>query len=157
MPLCTSNKPYTINFIKSDYDVKMRKGSEFSAGFDIQSQETVMIAPFHRVLVDSGLRLEEPTHNDIYLRIAPRSSLSLKGIDIGAGCIDPDFTGAIKVLLCNNSPNSYKVNKGDFVAQIILEKKNEFYSVALNETPIISYKTRGTDGFGSSNNLTPTI
>ena len=157
MPLCTSNKPYTINFIKADYDVQMKKGSEFSTGYDIQSQETVLIAPHHRVLVDSGLRLEQPTHNDIYLRIAPRSSLSLKGIDISAGVVDPDYLGAIKILLCNNSPNSYKVNKGDFVAQIILEKINEFYSVALNETPIISYKTRGTDAFGSSNNLTPTI
>jgi dUTP pyrophosphatase len=81
----------------------------------------------------------------------------LKGIDIGAGCVDPDFTGPIKVLLCNNSPNGYTVRKGDFVAQIILEKKNDFYSVALNETPIISYKTRGTDGFGSSDVLPPTI
>lgn len=156
MNLCTSNKPYTINFIKSDYDVKMRKGSEFSAGYDIQSQETILIAPHHRVLVDSGLRLEEPTHNDIYLRIAPRSSLSLKGIDISGGVVDPDFTGAIKILLCNNSPNGYTVNKGDFVAQIILEKKNEFYSVALGGTPIISYKRREGDGFGSSD-LSPTI
>ena len=156
MPLCSSNKPYTINFIKSDYDVEMRKGSEFSAGFDIQSQETVLIAPHHRVLVDSGLRLEEATHNDIYLRIAPRSSLSLKGIDIGSGCVDPDYTGPIKILLCNNSPNGYTVRKGEFVAQIILEKKNEFYSVALNETPIISYKTREENGFGSSD-LPPTL
>jgi dUTP pyrophosphatase len=156
MNLCTVNKPYTINFIKSDYDVKMRKGSKWSAGYDIQSQETVLIAPHHRVLVDSGLRLEEPTHNDIYLRIAPRSSLSLKGIDIGAGCVDPDYTGAIKILLCNNSPNEYTVNKGDFVAQIILEKKNDFYSVALGETPVISYKTREENGFGSSD-LSPTI
>lgn len=156
MNLCTSNKPYTINFIKSDYDVKMRKGSEFSAGYDIQSQETILIAPHHRVLVDSGLRLEEPTHNDIYLRIAPRSSLSLKGIDISGGVVDPDFTGAIKILLCNNSPNGYTIRKGDFVAQLILEKKNEFYSVALGGTPIISYKRREGDGFGSSD-LTPTI
>lgn len=156
MNLCTSNKPYTINFIKSDYDVKMRKGSEFSAGYDIQSQETILIAPHHRVLVDSGLRLEEPTHNDIYLRIAPRSSLSLKGIDISGGVVDPDFTGAIKILLCNNSPNGYTIRKGDFVAQLILEKKNEFYSVALGGTPVISYKIREGDGFGSSD-LTPTI
>ena len=156
MPLCSSNKPYTINFIKSDYDVEMRKGSEFSAGYDIQSQETVLIAPHHRVLVDSGLRLEESTHNDIYLRIAPRSSLSLKGIDLGAGVIDPDYTGPIKRLLCNNSPNGYTVRKGEFVAQIILEKKNEFYSVALNDTPVISYRTREENGFGSSE-LTPTI
>jgi len=156
MPLCSSNKPYTINFIKADYDVKMKKGSEFSAGYDIQSQETVLIAPHHRVLVDSGLRLEQPTHNDIYLRIAPRSSLSLKGIDVGAGVIDPDYTGPIKILLCNNSPNGYTVRKGEFVAQIILEKKNEFYSVALNETPVISYRERGENGFGSSD-LPPTI
>ena len=157
MPLCSSNKPYTINFIKSDYDVEMRKGSEFSTGYDIQSQETVMIAPHHRVLVDSGLRLEEPTHDDIYLRIAPRSSLSLKGIDIGSGVVDSDYTGPIKILLCNNSPNSYTVRKGEFVAQIILEKINEFYSVALNETPVISYRKRGENGFGSSDDLPPTL
>jgi dUTP pyrophosphatase len=150
MNLCSNNKPNTLNFIKSDCSVEIRKGSSSSAGYDIQSQETVLIAPHHRVLVDTGLQLEEPTHKNIYMRIAPRSSLSLKGIDVAAGVIDSDYIGPIKVLLCNNSPNGYTVRKGDFVAQIILERIGEMYDIALNDRIITSYRVRGEEGFGST-------
>ena len=43
-------------------------------------------------------------------------------IHVGAGVIDPDYTGEIKVLLINDGKHYYQVNQGDPVAQLILEK-----------------------------------
>ena len=85
MHLAKANKQNTVNLIKTDTDAVIRKGSKESAGYDLMSLETVMLAPHHRHLFDIGLRLEEPTHECIYIRIASRSSLALKGVD--AACL----------------------------------------------------------------------
>ena len=41
---------------------------------------------------------------------------------VGAGVIDPDYTGEIKALLINDGKHYYQVNQGDPIAQLILEK-----------------------------------
>ena len=41
---------------------------------------------------------------------------------MGAGVVDPDYTGEIKVLLINNSQHYYQVNEGKAIAQLILKK-----------------------------------
>ena len=56
-------------------------------------------------------------------RIAPRSGLASKNfIDTGAGVIDPDYRGPVKVLLFNHAETEFKVKKGDRIAQLILER-----------------------------------
>jgi dUTP pyrophosphatase len=58
-----------------------------------------------------------------YIRIAPRSGLALKkGIQIGAGVIDPDYTGEIGVVVFNQGKDNFEVRPGDKIAQIILEQ-----------------------------------
>ena len=39
----------------------------------------------------------------MYGRILSKSGLATKGIDVGAGVIDRDYEGILKVLLINNS------------------------------------------------------
>ena len=57
-----------------------------------------------------------------YGRIASRSSLAAnQSIDVGAGVLDPDYTGEVRVLLVNNGNEIFQVNKGDRIAQLILE------------------------------------
>ena len=57
-----------------------------------------------------------------YARIAPRSGLSAKySIDVGAGVVNEDYQRPIKILLINHSSNSFQVNTGDRIAQLILE------------------------------------
>lgn len=68
-----------------------------------------------------------------YGRIAPRSGLSCKCIDIGAGVIDSDFKLPIKILLINNSGQDFKINKGDRIAQLIVEKIFVGDSVEISE------------------------
>jgi dUTP pyrophosphatase len=43
-------------------------------------------------------------------------------IDIGTGVIDLDYTGKLKALLVNHADTPFKVNTGDRVAQLIMEK-----------------------------------
>ncbi len=52
-----------------------------------------------------------------YGRVAPRSGLACKHfIDVGAGVVDSDYRGEIKVLLFNFSDKEFKVNEGDRIA-----------------------------------------
>ena len=58
-------------------------------------------------------------------RIAPRSGLASKNfIDTGAGVIDADYRGQVKVLLFNHAETEFKIKIGDRIAQIILERVN---------------------------------
>ena len=41
---------------------------------------------------------------------------------MGAGVIDPDYTGEVKVLLINTAPHAHSIIRGDPIAQLILEK-----------------------------------
>lgn len=56
-------------------------------------------------------------------RIAPRSGLASKHfIDTGAGVIDADYRGQVKVLLFNHGEEEFKVKEGDRIAQLVLER-----------------------------------
>lgn len=49
-----------------------------------------------------------------YGRVAPRSGLAVKNfIDVGAGVVDSDYRGEVKVLLFNFSEVDFEVKKGD--------------------------------------------
>ena len=65
-----------------------------------------------RKLVDTGIAIATPG-TQLYARIAPRFGLSVKGLDIGAGVVDADYRGSVKVLLIINSPNNFQINQGD--------------------------------------------
>jgi dUTP pyrophosphatase len=67
--------------------------------------------------------------SDIMLdgRIAPRSGLAAKNfIDTGAGVIDADYRGEVKVLLFNHAETDFEVKEGDRVAQLVLERVSPF-------------------------------
>lgn len=56
-------------------------------------------------------------------RIAPRSGLAAKhGIDVGAGVIDADYRGPLKVLLFNFGEQDFLIKEGERIAQLVLER-----------------------------------
>ena len=58
-----------------------------------------------------------------YARIAPRSGLAAKhSVDIGAGVVDADYRGELKVLLINHGSAPFTVKEGDRIPQLILER-----------------------------------
>jgi dUTP pyrophosphatase len=82
-----------------------------------------------------------------YGRIAPRSGLAVKGIDVGAGVVDRDYVGLVKVLLINNSAAAFAVNTGDRIAQLVLEQIATPPAIVVSK---LDHTTRSDGGFGST-------
>ena len=81
-------------------------------------------------------------------RIAPRSGLASKHmIDTGAGVIDADYRGQVKVLLFNHGEADFEVKEGDRVAQLVLER---IYTPEVLEVEELEESVRGAGGFGST-------
>ena len=97
------------------------RGSEDAAGLDLHAAEPRTIAAGDRDLVSIGIAVAIPKGS--YGRVAPRSGLAVEqGITIGAGVIDSDYRGELKVLLFNHGEDALVVKKGDRIAQLIIEK-----------------------------------
>ena len=124
------------------------RGSSGAAGYDLTSTESHVILPGHRAVVGTGLAIEVP--EGTYGRVAPRSGLAVKsGIQVGAGVVDSDYRGEVKVVLFNQDhTNTYIVNPGYRIAQLILEK---IECPAVEEIKDeLDITERGDGGFGST-------
>lgn len=120
--------------------------SENAAGMDLCAAEETIIPSMDGRLVDTGLKLALP--EGYYGRIAPRSGLAIKHlIDCGAGVIDPDYRGQIKVLLFNLGRTDFEVHVGDRIAQLICEKIAHPVPKMVKQ---LSDTKRGSAGFGST-------
>ena len=124
-----------------------RRASAGAAGYDITSTEHVTIYHGTRGLVSTGVSVKLPP--GVYGRIAPRSGLAVKnGIQVGAGVIDADYRGEIKVLLFNHSSDHlFEVSPGDRIAQLICERC-ELPDVI--QTDELDETERGEGKFGST-------
>ena len=122
------------------------RGSGGAVGYDLYSIEEVVVPPTHRALVGTGIAIVLPV--GVYGRVAPRSGLAVKhGIQVGAGVIDPDYTGEIKVVLFNHGDKDFEVKKGDRIAQLILERCE---TPEVEEVGEVKDTERGSKGFGST-------
>lgn len=122
------------------------RGSGGAVGYDLYSTEEVVVPPTHRALVGTGIAIVLPV--GVYGRVAPRSGLAVKhGIQVGAGVVDPDYTGEIKVVLFNHGDKDFEVKKGDRVAQLILERCE---TPDIEEVGAVEETERGAGGFGST-------
>jgi dUTP pyrophosphatase len=89
----------------------------------------------------------------MYGRIAPRSGLAVRnGIDVGAGVIDSDYRGEIKVLLINHGKDAITLETGSRVAQIVFERiaNPTFVMQSVELFDSKDNTARGSGGFGSS-------
>ena len=132
---------------KLAYDARIpTRGSSGAAGYDLYACDDCIIAPTHRALISAGIALVLPP--GVYGRVAPRSGLAVKhGIQVGAGVIDPDYTGEVKVVLFNHGDRHFEVRKGDRIAQLVLEKCD---TPDVVEIGLLEETERGSGGFGST-------
>ncbi len=138
------NNPFGTVKKLSQFGQVPTKGSPNSAGFDLYSAHDVIIPAIGKELVFTDISMEFPV--GYYGRIAPRSGLAKKHfLDIGAGVIDPDYTGNIGILLFNFGTEIYSIKRGDRIAQLIFEKYGE--NIELLEILNIEETERGDDGF----------
>jgi dUTP pyrophosphatase len=68
-------------------------------------------------------------------------------IDVGAGVVDEDFRGNLRVVLLNHSDKAFNVSCGDRTAQLICEK---IYYPKLKEVKRLNEAERNKYGFGST-------
>jgi len=142
-----------VNKLSDDASLPTRAHVD-DAGADLKSSESLTILPNTRACVSTGISIEiippENLNNQIkyYARIAARSGLSIRNnIDIGAGVIDMGFRGEIKVVVINNSNVPFIINKGDKIAQLIIEL---CLIPDIIEDVELSNTIRGDNGFGST-------
>tara|TARA_B110000977_G_scaffold184599_1_gene248551 strand:+ start:1045 stop:1476 length:432 start_codon:yes stop_codon:yes gene_type:complete len=122
------------------------RSSPGAVGYDLIATQGCVILPGNRGLVSTGLSIELPPGT--YGRIAPRSGLAVKnGLDVGAGVVDPDYRGEIKVVLFNFDREPFMVKPGYRIAQLIIERCETPDVMEVLET---QSTTRGEGGFGST-------
>jgi dUTP pyrophosphatase len=97
--------------------------SESAAGMDIAAAivEPLALASGQISLIPTGFAVAIPDGYELQIR--PRSGLAIRhGITIinSPGTIDADYRGEVRIGLVNLGHESYTINRGDRIAQMIL-------------------------------------
>ena len=138
----------TINIINNSTNELPAYETAGASGMDLRAnlQEPVKLEPLQRALVPTGLLIELPFGYEAQVR--PRSGLAIKhGITClnSPGTVDSDYRGEIKVVLINLSNETFMIQHGERIAQMVIQTvtKAEWQVVkVLNESK------RGEGGFG---------
>lgn len=120
---------------------------EGDIGADLFSDEYYQIHSGDRAIVKTGISLEVPSSFMGYVRVAPRSGLATKGLDVSAGVVDKSYRGEVGVVLVNNSKETFVIQRGDKIAQLIFEVAA---TGRFEEVTELGDTSRGSGGFGST-------
>lgn len=124
-----------------------------SSGMDLRAanESPILLKPFERTLVPTGLFLEIPLGYEGQVRA--RSGLSIKnGITLinAVGTIDSDYRGEIKIPLVNLSNEEYTISYGDRIAQLVIAKYERVELEQVESQLDLEETARGEGGFGST-------
>ena len=76
------------------------RATKYSVGLDFYSPSDYLIHPLSQIHIPTQIKIRVPLGH--YGRLASKSGLAMKHhIHVGAGVIDPDYTGEVKILLFN--------------------------------------------------------
>ena len=116
------------------------------AGADLKASAKAVVPSRGKCLVSTGLRLALP-EGHVGL-IWPRSGLAVRhSIDCGAGVIDAQYRGEVKVLLFNHSDEDFSIQAGDRIAQLLVQKVESINFLPVDE---LDDTSRNNNGFGST-------
>ena len=116
------------------------------AGADLKASESSKVPARSKCLVPTGLRIALP-EGHVGL-VWPRSGLAVKhSIDCGAGVIDAQYRGEIKVLLFNHSDKDFSIEPGDRIAQLLIQKVESIQFLRVDN---LDDTERNEGGFGST-------
>jgi dUTP pyrophosphatase len=121
-----------------------------SSGMDLRAAitEDILLKSLERCLVPTGLFIELPAGYEAQVR--PRSGLAMKqGITClnSPGTIDSDYRGEIKIVLVNLSAEEQRLQPGDRIAQLVVQKTEK---VVWEEVGHLDETPRSSGGFGST-------
>ncbi|XPV77800.1 MAG: dUTP diphosphatase [Desulfovibrio sp.] len=123
-----------------------------SAGCDLRAcieEDELFIAAGEKALIPAGISIEILC-GGIAGFVYSRSGLGTKkGLTVsqGVGVIDPDYRGEIKVSLLNTSGKEQKIERGQRIAQLVLQPFSQPEFVICEE---LGTTDRGAGGFGST-------
>jgi dUTP pyrophosphatase len=123
------------------------KAHESDLGWDLYALDDVIIPPFGRKTIHTGVAIQFPPNVGGILK--DRSGIAAdSGVHIFAGVIDPEYRGEIKIVMFNSTKVPFSINAEMKIAQmflmpVFLVGKFEVVN-QLDTTP------RGEKGFGSS-------
>ena len=121
-----------------------------SSGMDLAANlnNNVEIKPGDTAIIPTGLALSIPKNFEVQIR--PRSGLAAKkqiSVLNTPGTIDADYRGELKVILINLSKNTFVVEKGLRIAQMVL---CPVIKATLKEVNKLENTPRGSGGLGST-------
>ena len=121
-----------------------------SAGVDLRAnlEEAITVGSLEKVVVPTGLFMEIPVGFEAQVR--PRSGLAFKhGITVlnSPGTIDADYRGEIKVILVNLSKDTFTIENGERIAQMVIAAHEQ---AEWEEVETLEETERGAGGFGST-------
>lgn len=117
-----------IKIINKSHHPLPQYATPLSAGMDLRANidNPITLAPLARALVHTGLYIALPPGYEAQVR--PRSGLALKkGITVlnSPGTIDADYRGEICVILINMSSESFVINDGERIAQMVIARHEQ--------------------------------
>lgn len=139
-----------VKFAKTALEAVIPSRGRFGdAGYDLTSLEDLILQPFERKLIRTGIAIELPAH---YAGLViPRSGNAInKGLSLvnTPGLIDSNYRGELKVIAINlDSQEPIQISKGDRIAQLVIIRVED---VEFEQVDALSETERGSGGFGSS-------
>ena len=128
-----------------EHAVLPKQATAGSIGYDLWSSQDATLKPNSTEWIHTGIAMEIP--KGLYGRVAPRSSLSLKGLSVGGGVIDIDFRSEVMVILHNHTNQQIHFPSGTKIAQMIFEHAA---SPCITVAKELSETSQGGNGFGST-------
>jgi len=124
--------------------------SDGAAGMDLHAwlEEDLVLAPGETALVPTGLAVAIPQGYEAQVR--PRSGLALNhaiSLPNSPGTIDSDYRGEIRIILINHGKESFTVEHGMRIAQMVI---SPVMKVIFRESAELPVTSRGAGGFGST-------
>lgn len=124
--------------------------SEGASGMDLRAflDSDVIIPPFGRAKIPTGLRIEIPEGYEAQAR--PRSGLAINyGLTVlnSPGTIDSDYRGEIEIILINLGDKDVVIKDGQRIAQLVI---SPVCRAGIEETLVLAESARGSAGFGST-------
>lgn len=110
-------------------------------------EDPMVIEPGETKIVPTGLSMAPAQNWEILVR--SRSGLSTKGVTVAnsPGTIDPNYRGAVGVVLRNSGQSAFVVQHGMKIAQIAVRP---IFRPLFEEVQELSSTARGAGGFGST-------
>lgn len=137
-----------IKVVNKGHQPLPQYATEQSAGMDLRANldASVELKPMERKLIPTGLHISLPKGYEAQVR--PRSGLALKkGITVlnTPGTIDADYRGEIGVVLINLSQETFIVEDGERIAQMVIARHEQGAFIPVE---VLDETERGEGGYG---------